>query len=91
MTSVFLVPVVALLVLRYLDGKVGGRRLVVLLGLVLGLQLWFSTEVLFTVTLALSIALVLAFLVAPARRRRLLELLPPLAGSYALAAIFASP
>jgi hypothetical protein len=91
MTSVFLVPVVPLIVLGYLDGKTGGRRLVVMLGLVLGLQLWFSTEVFFTVTLALAVGLILGFLVAPARRPRLLELLPPLAGSYGVAAVLASP
>jgi len=91
MTSVFLVPLVPLVVLRYLDGTLGGRRLAVRLGLVLGLQLWISTEVFFTVTLALAVGLLLGFLVMPTRRRRLLELIPALAGSYAVAAAFASP
>ncbi len=91
MTSVFLVPLVALLVLRHLDGATSGRRLAILLGLVLGLQLWFSTEVFATASLALVAALVLGFAVAPARRGRLREAVRPLAGAYALALLIASP
>jgi hypothetical protein len=91
MTSVFLVPLAALLVLRYLDGATSARRVAILLGVVLGLQLWFSTEVFVTASLALAVALVLAFAVVPARRQRLRELVGPLAGAYALALVVASP
>ena len=91
MTSVFLVPLVALLVLRYLDGITSGRRVAILLGLVLGAQLWFSTEVFATASLALAVALLLAFAVAPARRGRLRELVRPLVGAYGLALVIASP
>src|SRR5438128_8971041 len=57
MTSVFLVPLVALVVLRYVDGTLDARGLVVRLGPLLALQLLFSTELVFTVTLALACSL----------------------------------
>ena len=44
MTAVFLVPLVALVVLRYVEGELTSRRLVVRLGPLLALQLLFSTE-----------------------------------------------
>ena len=91
LTGVFCIPLVALLILRYVEGDLGSRRLVVWLGLVLGLQLYLSLEVAFTLTVALIGALVLAFLFVPERRRRLVEAIRPLAGAYALAVVIASP
>src|SRR5262249_7705995 len=54
LTSVFLVPLAALVVLRFLEGELGAGGLVLRLGPLLALQLAFSTEVLFTLTLALA-------------------------------------
>jgi hypothetical protein len=89
--AVFLVPVAALLVLRFLDGELSARRLALGLGVVLAAQLWLSTEIVFTATLALVGALLLAAVLVPARRRRLRLLLAPLAGAYAFAAVLAAP
>jgi hypothetical protein len=90
-SSVFLVPLVALVVLRYVQGELNARGLVIRLGPLLALQLLFSTELIFTLTLALVCSLVLGFVVAPDRRRRLIDLVAPLAGSYLLAAVLTTP
>ena len=79
MTSVFLVPLAALALLRFLEGGLGGWGLVVRLGPLLALQLLFSTEVLFTLSLCLAAGLLLGSVVVPAQRRRIAATLPPLA------------
>jgi hypothetical protein len=91
MTAVFLVPLVALLVLRYVERSLSERRLVVLLGTTLAFQIGISTEVAFTLTLALGVTLVAAYLLVPTARERLRQLVLPLAGAYVLASILASP
>jgi len=91
LTGVFCIPLVALVVLRYVEGDLGSRRLVLWLGLLLGLQLYLSLEVAFTLTVALIGAYVLAFLLVPERRRRLAGSIRPVAAAYALAVIIASP
>jgi hypothetical protein len=91
MDSVFLLPLVALVVLRFVEGELGGRALVVRLGPMLALQLAFSTENTFTYTLALGTAIALGFLFAPSARRRLVALALPLVTSYALAAVLVAP
>src|SRR4051812_35264314 len=91
MTSVFLLPLVPLLVLRYLDDELGNRRFAVLLGVLLAGQLSLSTEVALTLTLALLAGLALAWAAAPARRAKLRRVVPPLAGAYAVGAVLPSP
>jgi hypothetical protein len=91
MDSVFLLPLVALVVLRFVEGELGGPGLVVRLGPMLALQLAFSTENTFTYTLALGTAIALGFLFAPSARRRLVALALPLVTSYALAAVLVAP
>jgi hypothetical protein len=91
MTAVFLVPLVALLVLRYVEGSLSERWLVALVGITLAFQIAISTEVAFTLTLALAVSLVAAYLLVPTVRQRLRQLLLPLAGAYVLAAVIASP
>ena len=44
-TAVFLVPLVALVVLRFLDGSLSARRTTLALGVLLTLQLSFAAEV----------------------------------------------
>jgi hypothetical protein len=91
MTSVFLVPLAALVLLRFLEGELGRRGLVIRLGPLLALQLLFSTEVLFTLTLSVAAGLLLGILVVPRARMRILSSLLPLLGAYGLAAVIASP
>ncbi len=89
--SVFLFPLVALVVLRFLDGELGRRGLVVRLGPLIALQILFSTEVAFTLSLALAGALVLCFAVVPVRRRAVVASVLPLAVAYLLAMALTSP
>jgi hypothetical protein len=90
-SSVFLVPLVALVLLRYLDAELDGWGLVLRLGPLLALELLLSTELIFTLTLALAACLVLALVFVPARRRRLASSLAPIAGSFLLAGILTAP
>jgi hypothetical protein len=91
MNSVFLLPLIALVVIRFVQGELDGRGLALRLGPLLALQLTLSTENAFTYTLALATAVVLAFLFAPAARSRLVALGVPLVASYALAAVLVAP
>jgi hypothetical protein len=90
-SSIFLLPLAALLVLRFLDGSLGMRGFAVRFGLLLAGQLLLSTEVLFTLTLALATALVCAFAVVPALRPRLRIIPRPLLGAYLVAGVLTSP
>ena len=91
MTAVFLLPLVALVCIRYLEGELGGRGVVLRLAPLLGLELLISTEVTFTLALALATALALALALLPARRARLATLLAPLAWGYAWAVVLTAP
>jgi len=91
LTSVFLLPLAALLVLRYLDGGLDRRGLVARLGPLLTVQILLSTELAMTLTIALALSLALGFLLARPRRSRIASLLPPLAASYGIGVILTSP
>lgn len=91
MTSVFLLPLIALVVIRYVEHDLDGWNLVVRLGPMIALQLPFSTENAFSITLALAVGMVLAFVCIPAARRRVVSLVAPVAGSYVLGCLLASP
>jgi hypothetical protein len=91
LTAAFVIPLLALLVLKYVEGSVSTRRLTLLSGLLLGAQLLISMEIAFTLTIVLLVALVLAYLFFPARRSRLVSMLFPLIGGYVIAAVIASP
>ena len=91
LTAVFLVPLAALVVLDGVQGRLGGRRVLLRLGVLLAFQLLISTEVAVTVTLALGVALALSFLLVPTTRGRIRSLLRPLAGAYAFAALLTAP
>ena len=90
-TAVFVVPLVALVVLQFLEGGLGGRALGLRLGALLAVQAWLETEIFFTTTLALAVALVLVAIFVPSGRERLISLAAPLAGAYLLAAVLLSP
>jgi len=91
MTSVFLVPLVALVILRSLEGELGAGGLVGRLGPLLALQLALSTEVAFTLVVCLAAGLILGAATVPAARRRILASLLPIAASGAVAAVLAGP
>jgi hypothetical protein len=91
LTAIFAIPLIALVVVRYVEGALTGRGLIVRLGVLLAVQLLFGLELAFTASLALACALVLAFVFVPEWRRRLVSILVPLAGAYALAAVLTSP
>jgi hypothetical protein len=90
-TAVFVIPLVALVVLQFLDGELRAGALALRLGLLLTLQAFLETEILFTLTLALVVGLVLAAILAPRRRPCLVSLIAPLAGAYLLTGILMSP
>jgi hypothetical protein len=91
MTAVFLVPLAGLVMLRYLRSELDGRGLGLRLGVIFGLQLWISTEVLVTMALALLVALALAYWLVPGTRPRLSSSRRPLLGAAGIAAAIASP
>jgi hypothetical protein len=90
-TSVFLIPLVALVVLRYLQGELERWGLVWRLGLLVAFELTISTEVLLTMTLAFALGLVLGLALAPERRRRIVSALLPIVAAYAFAAVLTAP
>jgi len=91
LTPAFLLPLIALVVLRYLEGGLGGRGLVLRLGPLLALQLLIGTELEFTVTLALACSLVIGYAVAPSLRGRLVASIGPLVGAYVFAVVLTAP
>jgi hypothetical protein len=91
LSSVFLVPLVALLIVRFVEGSLDGGGLVLRLGPVLAFQVLLSTEILFTLTLSLVVSCVAAFALLPPHRPRIKRLWRPLAGAYLVAAVLASP
>jgi hypothetical protein len=91
LTAAFLVPLVALVVLRYLRGDLDARGLAWRLGAILAFQAYISTEVALTVILVLALGLAIAFALVRDARRRLVSSLPPIAAAGALAAVLAAP
>lgn len=90
-TGVFLLPLVALVVVRHVRGELSGRGLAWRLGLLLGLQLWISTEFTLTCTVVLALGLLLAFGLVPDARRRLVASVRPILLGYAIGAVVALP
>jgi hypothetical protein len=91
MTNVFLVPLIALATVRYLRGEIDGRGVGWRLGVLFGLQLWISTEIVITAALALGIGLVLAFALVREARRPIRRIWLPLAGAVGLTALIGAP
>jgi hypothetical protein len=91
MTGVFLLPLVALALLRYVDGNLGPGGLAWRLGVILALQLSISTEIALTMTVALAVGLALAAWRVKEARGRLRSALAPIAAGYGLGALLAAP
>ena len=90
-SSVFLLPLIALVTVRFLEGELDGRGLAWRLGVLFAVQLTFSTEILFTASLALAVALALAFAFVRTVRLRIRAIVQPLSGAYAIALLLTSP
>jgi hypothetical protein len=89
--SVFLLPAIALVMLRFLDGGLAGRGFILRLAPLLALQVLFSTEIALGVALAIVIGLPLLYALVPSRRGGILRMLAPLTGAGALAAVLTAP
>jgi hypothetical protein len=91
LTAVFLIPLVALVIVRFVQGELSERGLVFRLAPLLGLQFLFSTEITFTLALELLVTLALGLAVFRDCRPRLRRLVAPLAVSALLAAVLTAP
>jgi len=91
LTSIYLVPLAALVVVRFLRGDLSARALVVCLGLIVAAQILLSTEIAFTLTLALAVCLAVASLSASSLRPRIGAATRPILGAYALGIVLSSP
>ena len=88
---VALLPVLVLLVVRHVRGRLGARAFVVCMTLALAFQFLTSTEVLAMAGVFGAIALAAAFALLPAWRARLLETLKLLALAALAAVVLVSP
>lgn len=88
---VFPVPAMLHLTLRFVDRRIGQRRFIALMALALAAQLSFSTEVALTFVLIGVIALIVAFILAPAARERLIGAAKAIVAAGAIAAVVTSP
>jgi len=91
LTAVFLLPLMALVIVRALRGELDYRGLALRLGPLLGVQLWIATETFATLTLGLLVAFPLAFALVPAARLRLRSIAMPIGVAYVVGALLASP
>jgi hypothetical protein len=87
LSLVFLVPLAAYLVVRLLDGSLPARRIIPLLGLVLGAQLYISTGIFATLTLMGGVFALLGLAAGPPWRQRVRAGLGPVAAAYGVAAV----
>ena len=84
-------PLIALAVVRYLQGEIDGRGAAWRLGVLFGLQFWLSTELLLTSSLVLVVGLALAYWLLPATRPRLRAGLKPMLAAAGIALVVAAP
>jgi hypothetical protein len=91
LAGVFLFPVVALLILRYIRDELDGRGLVWRLGLALAFQLTISTEFAAELAAAIALCLALGYVLVPDRRRRIRSSLFPVVGAYLLSVLVVAP
>ncbi len=91
LTGVFLIPLIALALLRYFREAMAARGLAWRLGLLIAFQISIAEELALTLTLVLALALILAFVFVGDLRGRLVASLAPIAGGYALGLVVAAP
>jgi hypothetical protein len=88
---VFPIPAAVHLTLRLIDGRIGEKSFIALMALALVALLGFSTELALIFVLLGGVALVAAFVLAPAARGRLIAAVKPTLIAGAVAAVVASP
>ena len=91
LTGVFIVPLIALVLVRFVRDELSRRGLAVRMGIMLAVEFWISTEVVVTLTIMLIAGLVLAIVLLAEARRRVAASIAPIAGAYAGAAVLAAP
>jgi dolichyl-phosphate beta-glucosyltransferase len=92
LSLVFVLPLIAYLVVRHLDGSLGSIAFAVLLGLALAAQFLIFAEVFATATMVGALACLLGLAFAQAEwRRRIARTVVAAAGSYAVAGVLLSP
>ena len=91
LTSVFLLPLLTLVVVRYLRGDISARALIGWAGVILGAELYISTEIAFTATLAAIGALAIGYFTFPQARARVAATAVRLVGAYVVGGLLASP
>lgn len=85
------IPVAVLLFLKHLEGSIGDRRYVVLLGLAIALEFGTATEIVATTTLFGALTLALAYALFPGRRPALRRTAFVTAFAFAAAGIVVLP
>jgi hypothetical protein len=88
---IFLFPLIALVVLRFVRGELSGRGLAPRLGALIALQLTISTEYALMASLGLAACLLLGYVFDPPLRNRLRASVLPIVGGYGLALLFIAP
>lgn len=91
LTAVALIPLVALVLLSYGEGRIGRRGLALRLGPLLAVQLLLSTELEAMLAIGLVLGLVVSAAVVPSSRAWIRTLPAPLIGSYLFAALLTAP
>ena len=87
-----LIPLCGYLVVRLVEGSIRARWFVPLLGIVLAVQLYLSSELIVTMTLIGGLfGIIVLALCRPARRPRLWRAIGPVAGAYAVALALGLP
>jgi len=90
-SAVFLVPLLVLVIVRFVENDLGGRGLMLRLGPLFGLEFLISTEITFTFALGTLAIVALGAALVPNRRQRLGELFKPLFGAALIAAVLTAP
>jgi hypothetical protein len=91
LTGIFLIPLIALAIARYLKGNSTRRALCGQVAVVIGLQLWISGEVALTVMFSLAVSLLVGFVLGREARPRLRAALAPIAIGVAAGCVLAAP
>jgi hypothetical protein len=86
-----LVPLVALVLLRYLRGQLGNRGLAWRLGGLIAVEFVVSSELTLTLSLAIGAGLLIGYGVARGYRKRIVSALVPIGSAYVGAALLAAP